>query len=71
MYMKQDLSDEVIVNSDLDTFRQDEAEKMELYCEPDTCGDCVSLEQPKTRCESKDRCGSGRLLPYQGRTEKE
>lgn len=32
----------------------------------DTRGDGVPLEQPKTRYESKDRCGSGRLLPYQG-----
>ena len=32
---------------------------------------CVLAEQPKTRCESKDRCGSGRLLMYEGRTEKE
>ncbi len=37
MYMKQDLSDEIIVNSDLDTFCQDEAEGLELNCEPDTC----------------------------------
>ena len=26
----------------------------------------IGIEQPKTRCESKDRCRSGRLLPYQG-----
>ena len=36
MYMKQDLSDEIIVNSDLDTFRQDEAKNMELNCKHDT-----------------------------------
>ena len=36
MYMKQDLSDEIIANSDLDTFRQEEAKNMELNCEHDT-----------------------------------
>ena len=30
------------------------------------CGDGVPLEQPKTGYESQDRCGSGRLLSYQG-----
>ena len=29
----------------------------------------MSLEQPKTGYESQDRCGSGRLLSYQGRKE--
>ena len=34
--------------------------------------ECVCLlSSRESRCESKDRCGSGRLLPYQGRTEKE
>ena len=42
-----------------------------LHSDDDTCGDGVPPEQPKTRCESKDRCGSERLLPYQGRTEEE
>lgn len=31
-----------------------------------TCGDCVPFEQSKTGYESQDRCGSGRLLSYQG-----
>ena len=34
-----------------------------------SCGDGCTLEQPKTRYESQDRCGSGRLLSYQGRRE--
>ena len=32
----------------------------------DTCGDCVPLEQPKTRHESKIQIRYGRLLSYQG-----
>ena len=40
--MKQDLSDEIIVSSDLDTFRQDEAKNMELNCEHDTRRDYCS-----------------------------
>ena len=31
-----------------------------------SCGAGVPLEQPKTGYESQDRCGSGRLLSYQG-----
>ena len=56
MYMKQDLSDEIIVNSDLDTFCQDEAENMELNCEPDTCGDrCVDRTDQKYEGSSFDK----------------
>ena len=29
----------------------------------------MPLEQPKTGYESQSRCGSGRLLSYQGREE--
>lgn len=27
----------------------------------DACGDCVSLEQPKTRCSCENSCGNGRI----------
>lgn len=36
-------------------------------CSPadaDTCGNCVPLEQPKTRYHGKNQRGYGRLLPY-------
>ena len=53
-------------NEDLCSFYEDELTELYSSCGSDTRRDCVPLEQPKTRYESKDRCGSGRLLLYQG-----
>ena len=55
-----------IENEDLCSFYEDELTELYSSCGSDTYRDRVSLEQPKTRYESKDRCRSGRLLPYQG-----
>ena len=57
---------EALNNEKMYSLRGDEVGEM---CSPegdDTCGDGMPLEQPKTGYESQDRCGSGRLLSYQG-----
>ena len=64
-----DNNDEITTKNDSTKMCSSGADVVVEMCSPesdDTCGDCVPLEQPKTRYESQDRCGSGRLLPYQG-----
>ena len=38
-----------------------EAGEMCSPADTDTCGDCLSLEQPQTGCPCENFCGSGRI----------